>query len=98
LEIIGGKGIEAASGNAELRGGFGGRQRVLPEAREHMADERRGMTIGYLLVLFKSIASLHHIPKPSPFVGLRYAPASSRTGLGDDPLGAPCTIEIVLVC
>ena len=45
LEIIGGERIETAQGEAELRGGFGGRQGVLPEGREHMADQRRGMTI-----------------------------------------------------
>jgi len=37
------------------------------------------------LVLFKPATFPRRIPKPSPFVGLRYAPASSRTGLGDVP-------------
>lgn len=44
-EEIGGESIEATAGNAELGGGFGGRQGMLPEGREHMADERGGMTI-----------------------------------------------------
>jgi len=46
LEIIGGERIETAQGQAQLRGGFGGGQGVLPEAREDMADEMRGMTMG----------------------------------------------------
>jgi len=45
LEVIGGEGIEAAQGEAQLRGGFGGFQGVLPEGRQHMADKMRGMTI-----------------------------------------------------
>jgi hypothetical protein len=44
-EVIGGESIEATAGNTELRGGFGGRQGALPEGRQDMADERRGMTI-----------------------------------------------------
>lgn len=84
-EVIGGKRIEAAAGQAELFGSFGGRQGVLPEGSQHMPDERWCVAIGQLLVLFKSIASTHRIPTPSPFVGLRYAPASSRAGRGDDP-------------
>ena len=44
-KVIGGESIEATAGNAELRGSFGGRQGVLPEGRQNMADERRGMTI-----------------------------------------------------
>ena len=46
LEVIGGERIETAPGEAQLGGGFGGRQGVLPETREHMADEGRGMTMG----------------------------------------------------
>lgn len=38
-----------------------------------------------MLILFKGISWATRIPPPSPFVGLRYAPASSRTGRGDDP-------------
>ena len=45
LEVSGGERIETAQGEAQLRGGFGGSQGVLPEGREHMANERRGMTI-----------------------------------------------------
>jgi hypothetical protein len=46
MEVGSGENVEAAAGNAQLRGGFGGRQRVLPERRQDMADERRSMAIG----------------------------------------------------
>jgi len=84
-EVIGGEFVKAVAGQAELFGGFGGRQEVLPEGSQYMPDERRCVAIGQLLILFKRIGSAHRIPTPSPFVGLRYAQASSRTGRGDDP-------------
>ena len=46
MEVDGGENVEATARNAQLRGSFGGRQRVLPERREDMADEGRSMTIG----------------------------------------------------
>jgi hypothetical protein len=84
VEVGGGEGIEAAAGKAELAGGFRGRQGALPEGGQNMTDESRRLAIGELLVLFKTPPSAVRIPTPSPFVGLRYAPASSRTGCGDD--------------
>ena len=45
-EVSGGENVEATAGNAQLRGGCGGGQRVLPEGRQDMADEGRSMTIG----------------------------------------------------
>ena len=45
-EETGGESIEATEGKAQLRGGLGGRQGVLPEARQDMANEGGGMTIG----------------------------------------------------
>ena len=45
-EVIGGECIKAAAGQAELFGGFGGRQGVLPEGSQHMPDERRCVAIG----------------------------------------------------
>ena len=45
-EVIGGERIEAAGGQAELVGGFGGRQGVLPEGSQHMADKGRCVAIG----------------------------------------------------
>ena len=47
------------------------------------------MPIGQLLILFKSTRSAPFIPRPSPFVGLRCAPASSRTGPGGMGSAAP---------
>jgi len=45
-EVTGGERIEAAGGQAELLGGFGGRQRVLPEGSQHMTDKGRCVAIG----------------------------------------------------
>jgi len=45
-KVTGGEGIEAAGGQAELLGSFGGRQRVLPEGSPHMTDEGRCVAIG----------------------------------------------------
>jgi hypothetical protein len=63
------------------------------------------MTIGSLLVLFKEVSSASRIPTPRPFVGFRYAPASSRTGRGNDlehlvaqKCPALLSTEFVLVC
>ena len=48
-EVIGGECIKAAAGQAELFaelfGGFGGRQGMFSEAIQHMADERRCVSI-----------------------------------------------------
>ena len=45
-EVIGKEGIEATGGEAELLGGFGGLQGVLPEGSQYMADEGGCMAIG----------------------------------------------------
>ena len=45
-KVTGGERIEAAGGQAELLGGFGGRQRMLPEGSQHMTDEGRCVAIG----------------------------------------------------
>jgi hypothetical protein len=39
-----------------MASGGGGRQGVLPESFEHMADERGGVAMGELLILFKTAA------------------------------------------
>jgi len=45
-EVIGKERIEAALGEAELMGGFGGSHGTPPEGGQHMANEGRGMAIG----------------------------------------------------
>ena len=45
-EVIGKECIEAAGGEAELLGGFGGPQGVLPEGSQHMTDEGGCVAIG----------------------------------------------------
>ena len=45
-EVIGGKRIKSAAGQAELFGSFGGRQGVLPEGSQHMPNERRRVAMG----------------------------------------------------
>ena len=83
-EVIGGERVEAAAGQAELFGGLGSGQDLLSEGGEHMADERRAVAMRELLVLFKSRGSTARLLPPSPFVGLRYAPASFRAGREED--------------
>ena len=68
---------------------MGGGQSVLSDGGEDMADEGMGVAMRELLILFKSRRWARRIPPPSPFVGLRYAPASSRAGRGDDRSGGP---------
>ena len=74
-EVIGAESVEAAAGEAKLFGGFKGRQGALAKRSQDMADEGGGVAMGQLLILFKSTGSARRIPTPSPFVGLRYAPA-----------------------
>ena len=45
-EVIGKERIEATGGEAELLGGFGGPQGVLPEGSQHMTDEGGCVAIG----------------------------------------------------
>ena len=45
-EVIGKERIEAAGGQPELFGGFGGSQAAPPEGGQHMPDERRCVAIG----------------------------------------------------
>ena len=54
--IDGGQGVEATAGESQMASGGGGRQGVLPESFEHMADERGGVAMGELLILFKTAA------------------------------------------
>jgi len=105
-EVIGGEGIEAASGNSELAGGFDARQSSLSKPIQNVADEGMGVAMEQLLVLFKSVSSTRAAPTASHFVGLRYAPASSMAGRGGSPAHpkqkpicpALLTTESVQVC
>jgi len=45
-EVIGGEHIEVTAGHAKLFGRFGGREGALPESRQHMPDEGRGVAMG----------------------------------------------------
>ena len=45
--------VEPTAGKSELAGGLGDGHRVLPESFEHMADERGGVAMAELLILFK---------------------------------------------
>jgi hypothetical protein len=53
-EIIAEEHIEAAARKAELVGGLGSRQGVLPKGFEDMADEGAWVTMKELLVLFRT--------------------------------------------
>ena len=51
--VSGGQSVEAAAGEAERAGGFRGRQSILPESFEHLANERGGVAMEQLLIFFK---------------------------------------------
>ena len=44
-QVTGGECIKATAGHVELCGSFGGRQGMLPEGSQHMADEGRRVAI-----------------------------------------------------
>ena len=62
--VSGGQSVEATAGEAELLGGLGGGQRVLPEAFEHMADEGGRVTMDELLMLFKDSQNIRQTLDP----------------------------------
>lgn len=53
LEINGVQCVQAAGREAELFGGLAGRQGAFAKGRQDMADERGGVAVGELLMLFK---------------------------------------------
>ena len=61
--VGGGQRVAPAAGKVELVGGMRGRQGAVAEGFEHVADKRRCMAMGELLVVFKE---LEHTPHPSP--------------------------------
>jgi hypothetical protein len=79
---------------------------MLAEGFQNMTDERGGVTMEQLLVLFINRAYLAGAaPTASLFVSLRYAPASSKTGRWGNAIGglaqhcpALLTTESVLLC
>lgn len=81
-EIGGGKSVESAAGEAELIGGFGGAQGVLPESFEHMTDEGGGMTMDELLMFFTLPKIAPQLPPPPVFSSpsLRSAPQRLAAG------------------
>ena len=64
--VSGGQRVEAAAREAELVGGFGGRQGVLPESFEHLPDERGRVTMEQLLVFFKGGEDSRNKAPPQP--------------------------------
>lgn len=105
-EVIGGESVEATAGDVEFFGRIGRCQGAPSEAGQHMADEGSAMPVGQLLVLFKSTRSDLPIPLPSPFVGLRYAPALLKDWAGgcdpqhltEEKCPGLLTTDSVLVC
>jgi hypothetical protein len=66
-----------------LIGCLDGFQPALSEGFEHIPDEGRCVTMDELLVIFRTRSiPCWTVPAASLFVGLRYAPASSKTGGG----------------
>ena len=97
--ISGGQRIEAAGREAELAGGFGGRQRALPECFEHMTDEGGCVTMDELLMFFKgtedSRRSWPHHPS-SRRASLR-SPSSKMGGAARE-IPVLLTPQLVLFC
>ena len=73
--------MKTAARNTELRGGLGSLQQAPAVVIEDMADEKRRVAMSELLLLFMRETSAASLQGASPFVGLRYAPASSEAAL-----------------
>jgi len=97
-KVSGGQGIEPAARDAELIGSLKSFQSALSKGFQHIPDEGRRVTADKLLVIFRTWSiPCRPVPAASLFVGLRYAPASSKTGGGVD-CPALLTTQLVLLC
>ena len=77
--VSGGQSVKATAGDAELAGGLGRVQGVLPEAFEHMADEGGRVTMNKLLVFFKDAQDTRDLVCTARlFVGHRFARPPTR--------------------
>jgi hypothetical protein len=65
VEVLGSERVDTAGGEAELFGGLSGVEGLLTECVEHLADERGGVTMEGLLVLFKDTQN-NRAPWPHP--------------------------------
>jgi hypothetical protein len=83
-EVCGGESIASAAGNPELISRLNGFHSVLRKTFEHISNKGRRVTSNELLVIFRTGSiPCRTVPAASLFVGLRYTPASSKTGGGD---------------
>jgi len=82
-EVSGGERVETAAGEAKLVGSLGGLERAVAKGGEDIADERRRVTMGELLVVFKGWRiPCRPVPAASLFVGLRSARPPPRLAAG----------------
>ena len=89
VEVTAEENVEATARNAELFGCLRSGQRALPKGFKHMPNERAGVTVMELLILFRA-ADPTRRRRPS---GQSFRPPSLRSGIpqrlagGPEPLG-----------
>ena len=81
-EVSGGERVEAAGRDAELVGGLGGRQMVLPKRVEHIADKGGCVTMDELLMLFKGEQATRRLVRIPSFRRASLRSPSFKTGCG----------------
>ena len=98
-EAGGGQAVETTAGEAQLFGRLSGAQGALPEGVEHMADERGGVAMAELLMLFKDP---HNTRRPWPhhpsFRRASLRSPSSKTGGAAREIPVLLTTKLVLFC
>lgn len=97
--VSGGQRIQAAGGEAELRGGLDGTEFVLPESLEHMADERGRVTMDELLILFKDVQrSRRTWPHHPAWRGASVAMPDEKRGGAAKKIPALLNTQLLLLC
>ena len=91
VEVAAEENVEATARKAELSGGLSSGQRAMPKGLEHMPDERAGVAMMELLIVFRA-ADPTRRSRPC---GQSFRPPSLRSGIpqrlaaGPEPLGLP---------
>ena len=98
VEITAEENVEATARDAQLFGGLGNGQRALPKSFENMSNERTGVTVMELLILFRA-ADLTRRGRPS---GQSFRVPSLRSGIPQRLAGGPVPLALlgasVLLC
>lgn len=97
--VGGGQGVEATAREAELVGGHSRLEGAVTEGGEHIADERRGMPMEELLMLFKDAqATRQSCPRRHSFRRASLRSPSSKNGGGDSGIPVLLSPKLVLFC